>query len=198
MPSVSPATTATPMAVSRLVTAMERTERSAPRFARPRCGPQGRISATIRRCAASSNPAARSWFTVCKAARRIWCAMPTRRRRSAISSTMTTRSDDPRASGHIGSVRIYTTPCAPAGLSSGRLLPIRLVAAAVVVVVVGPASASHRCSRVPSLASASVQKVLCSRVMNACRRLARRRWSTIPSPARASVCQAGSVCARRL
>ncbi len=68
------------------------TERSAPRLARPRFGPRGRISATIRSCAASSNPAARSWFMGFKAARRIWCAMPTPRQPSVISSTMTTSS----------------------------------------------------------------------------------------------------------
>jgi hypothetical protein len=53
MPSALPATTATAMAASRLAMAIARTERSAPGPARPRCGPRDKISATIRRYAAS-------------------------------------------------------------------------------------------------------------------------------------------------
>ena len=123
------------------------TERSAPRLARPRCGPPGKISAMIRRCAANSNPAARWWFTGCKAARRIWCAMPTRRRRPAISSTMTTRSTI-RARAATSAACASTQRPARRRPTSARSQPIRPVAAAVVVVgglrLPATASPGHR------------------------------------------------------
>ena len=62
------------------------------RPANSRCGPRGKISATSRRCAASSIRADRLWCTGCKAARRTWCATSTSRRRPATSSTTTTSS----------------------------------------------------------------------------------------------------------
>ena len=77
-----------------------------------RSGPRARISATTRRCAASSNPAVRCWCTACKAARRITVRSANEPPAISYFVDYDDKFDDPRASGHMGSVRIYTQPCA--------------------------------------------------------------------------------------
>lgn len=72
-PSASPAPTATPMAAWRSVMAMAATACSTPAPANMRCGPPGKISATIRRCASASSPAARSSCTALRAFPQVPC-----------------------------------------------------------------------------------------------------------------------------
>ena len=69
-----------------------------------------RNAPALRRPARSRRAAGRAWHS--RHARRARCATSTSRRGPAIRSTMTTSSTIRARAGHLGSVRIYTKPCA--------------------------------------------------------------------------------------